>query len=141
MINYLLMKIFLLRIVLQKKTYQKSIHFQIEDYLTKKKLTFYNHSTDLCLAQLIGFVATRMDKQMHTCMILVDLQKELDTMEFFLKKWNILVSGHPWLNGLGPMFQTESFGFVLIMSFLRLEHWSKVYHKSLFLDRSFFYYM
>ena len=86
MINYLLMKIFLLRIVLQKKTYQKSIHFQIEDYLTKKKLNFYNHSTDLCLAQLIGFVATRMGKQMHICMILVDLQKEFDTMEFFLKK-------------------------------------------------------
>ena len=39
-----------------------------------------NHSTDLCLAQLIDFVATGMDKQMHTIMILVDLQKAFDTL-------------------------------------------------------------
>ena len=40
-----------------------------------------NHSTDLCLAQLIDFVATGMDKQMHTSMILVDLQKAFDTLD------------------------------------------------------------
>ena len=40
-----------------------------------------NHSTDLCLAQLIDFVATGMDKQMHTCVILVDLQKAFDTLD------------------------------------------------------------
>ena len=40
-----------------------------------------NHSTDLCLAQLIDFVATGMDKQMHTGMILVDLQKAFDTLD------------------------------------------------------------
>ena len=40
-----------------------------------------NHSTDLCPAQLIEFVATGMDKQMHTCMILVDLQKTSDTLD------------------------------------------------------------
>ena len=47
-----------------------------------------NHSTDLCLAQLIDFVATGMDKQMHTGMILVDLQKAFDTLdhEFSLEK-------------------------------------------------------
>ena len=39
-----------------------------------------NHSTDLCLAQLIDFVATGMDKQMHTG-ILVDLQKAFDTLD------------------------------------------------------------
>ena len=60
---------------------EKSIHFQIEDFLNKKKLIYMyqsgfrtNHSTDLCLAQLIDFVATGMGKQMHTGMILVDLQ-------------------------------------------------------------------
>ena len=36
------------------------------------------HSTDLCLAQLIDFVATGVDKQMHTGMILVDLLKALN---------------------------------------------------------------
>ena len=40
-----------------------------------------NHSTDLCLTQLTGFVSTDMDKPMHTGMILVDLQKAFDTLE------------------------------------------------------------
>ena len=40
-----------------------------------------NHSTDLCLAQLIDFVATGMGKQMHTVMMLVDLQKAFDTLD------------------------------------------------------------
>ena len=40
-----------------------------------------NHSTDLCLAQLIEFVATGMDKQINTVMILVDLQKAFDTLD------------------------------------------------------------
>ena len=40
-----------------------------------------NHSTDLCLAQLIDFVATGMDKQMYTGMILVDFQKAFDTVD------------------------------------------------------------
>ena len=47
-----------------------------------------NHSANLCLVQLIDFVATGMDKQMHTGMILVDLQKSFDTLdhEFLLEK-------------------------------------------------------
>ena len=40
-----------------------------------------NHSADLCLAQLIDFVATGMDKQIHTGMTLVDLQKAFDTLD------------------------------------------------------------
>ena len=40
-----------------------------------------NHSTDFCLAQLIDFVVTGMDKQMHTGIILVDLQKAFDTLD------------------------------------------------------------
>ena len=72
---------------LVSKIIEKSIHFQIEDFLNKKKLIYMyqsgfrtNHSTDLCLAQLIDFVATGMDKQMHTGMILVDLQEAFDTL-------------------------------------------------------------
>ena len=34
-----------------------------------------NHSTDYCPAQLIDFLRTGMDKQMHTNMILLDLQR------------------------------------------------------------------
>ena len=39
------------------------------------------HSTDLCLAQLIDFIATGMDKQMLTGMVLVDLQRAFDTLD------------------------------------------------------------
>ena len=72
---------------LVSKIIEKPIHFQIEDFLNKKKPIYIyqsgfrtNHSTDVCLAQLIGFVATGMDKQMHTGMILVDLQKAFDSL-------------------------------------------------------------
>ena len=73
---------------LVSKLIEKSIHFQIEDFLNKRKLIYMyqsgfrtNHSTDLCLAQLIDFVATGMDKQMYTGMILVDLQKAFYTLD------------------------------------------------------------
>ena len=65
---------------LVSKIIEISTHFQIEDFLDKKKLIYMyqsefrtNHSTDFCLAQFIDFVATGMDKQMHTGMTLVDL--------------------------------------------------------------------
>ena len=76
-------------LLLVSKIIEKSIHFQIEDFLNKKKLIYMyqsgfrtNHSTDLCLAQLIDFIATGMDKQTHTGMILVDLQKAFDTLDY-----------------------------------------------------------
>ena len=54
---------------LVSKIIKKPIQFEIEDFLNKKKLIYMyqsgfraNHSTDLCLAQLIDFVATGMDK-------------------------------------------------------------------------------
>ena len=73
---------------LVSKVIEKSIHFQIKDFLNKKNLIHIyqsgfrtNHSTDLCLAHLIDFVATVMDKQMHTGMILEDLQKTFDSLD------------------------------------------------------------
>ena len=73
---------------LVSKIIEKSINFQYEDFLNKKKLIYMyqsgfrtNHSTDLCLAQLVDFSATGMDKQMHTGIILVDLQKAFDTLD------------------------------------------------------------
>ena len=58
-----------------------------------------------CLSQLIDFVLTGMDKQMHTNMILVDLQKAFDTLDHgvLLEKMKYFVSG-----------QTENFLFVLM---------------------------
>ena len=40
-----------------------------------------DHLTEFCQAQLTDFVLTGMDKQMHTGMIVVDLQKAFDTLD------------------------------------------------------------
>ena len=73
---------------LVSKIIEKSIHFQIEDYLSQKKLIYMyqsafrtNYSTDLFLAQLPYFVSTGMDKQMHTGMALVNHEKAFDTLD------------------------------------------------------------
>ena len=76
----------------------------MEDFLNTKKRIYINHSgfrtnhsTDLCLAQLIDFVAIDMDKQMHTGMMLVEFQKAFDTLDHEVlleKKRNILVYRH-----------------------------------------------
>ena len=72
-------------LLLVSKIIEKSIHFWNEDYLNKKKLIYMcqsgfrrNHSTHSRLAQLIDFVLTDMDKQMHTGMILAGVQKVFD---------------------------------------------------------------
>ena len=39
------------------------------------------HSIDFCLAYLRDFILTGRDKQMHTSMILVDLQKAFHTLD------------------------------------------------------------
>ena len=76
---------------LVSKTIEKSIHFQIEDNLNKKKLIYMsqsgfstNHSKDffLDIFRQRHLTLTGMDKQIHTGIILADLL----TMEFFLKK-------------------------------------------------------
>ena len=79
---------FCISFLLVSKIMEKSIHFQIESYLNKKILIYMyqsgfrtNHSTDPCLDQLIDFVATGMDKQMHTSIMLVDFQKAFDTLD------------------------------------------------------------
>ena len=74
-----------LLLLLLPKIIEKSIQFQIEDHLNEKKLIYMyqsvsrtNHSADVCLLQLIDLILSGMDKQMHTCIIFVDLQKVFD---------------------------------------------------------------
>ena len=70
------------------KIIERSIHFQIEDYLNEKKLIYMyqsgfrtNHSINFSLAQLIDRLClAAMDKQMHTAMIFVGLKKAFDTL-------------------------------------------------------------
>ena len=48
---------------------------------------------------------------MDTIMVLVDLQKTFDTLDHgvLLEGVTYLVSGHPYLNGLSPIFQAKRF--------------------------------
>ena len=64
----------------------------IQDHLNEKKLIYMyqsgsrtNHSTDFCLLQSIYLILSGMDKQMHACIILVDLQ--------YFRPWS-----SPWKN-------------------------------------------
>ena len=83
-----------------------------------------NHSTEFCLAQLIDFVLTGMNKQTHTNMILVDLQEAFDTLDhgIFLERnetfWFPAICNYSW----STISQTKNFWFSLIMFFPRLEH-------------------
>ena len=69
---------------LVSKIIEKVILFQIKT-LKKKIIYMYqsgfrtNHSTNFCPAHLIDFALTGMDKRMDTNMMLVNLQKVLDT--------------------------------------------------------------
>ena len=85
-----------------------------------------NHSTDFCLAQLIDSVIPVMDEQMHTCMILVDLQKAFDTLDH-----GVLLEKMKYFG-----FRTSVIKW--FESYLSNRKWFESY---LFLDRSFFYYM
>ena len=113
------------------KIFEKSIHFQIEDYLNKKNIIYMyqsrfrrNHSTDLCLAQLIDFVATGMDKQMYTSMILEDLQKAFDTLDHgvLLEKMKYFCFWASVIKWFESYLSNGKFWVVLIMFFFRLEH-------------------
>ena len=81
-----------------------------------------NHSTDLCLDQLTDFLATVMDKQMHTGMVLVDFQKAFDTLHLGvhlekMKYFGFRTCGIKWFESY---LSNKKFWFVL-MFFLRLE--------------------
>ena len=71
---------------LVSKIIEKAILFQIKT-LKKKIIYMYqsgfrtNHSTNFCPAHLIDFALTGMDKRMDTNMMLVNLQKVLDTWD------------------------------------------------------------
>ena len=98
---------------------EKSIHIQIKDYLNKNKLIYMyqsgfrtNHSIDFCLAHLRDFILTGRDKQMHTSMILVDLQKAFHTLdhEALLEKvkyFEFRTTSIKWFNSY--LSETENF--------------------------------
>ena len=95
----------------------------MEDYPKKKKLIYMyqsgfgtNHSTEFCLAQLTDFVLTGMDKQMHTNMILVDIQKEsytldqegfLETIKYFGFRTSVIKWFESCLSDQGGSYKKE----------------------------------
>ena len=114
---------------LVSKIIEKSIHFQIENFLNKKKLIYMHQSgfrrtIQLCLAQLIDFVATGMDKQMHTGMLLVGLQKAFDTLDHGvllekMKYFGFQTSVTKWF---ASYLLNRKFWVSIIIFFLRLKY-------------------
>ena len=71
------------------KIIEKTIQIQTQENLDKNDLLYKyqsgfraNFSTDSCLAQLTDFMLRRVDKGFHTEMVLVDLQKAFDTLDY-----------------------------------------------------------
>ena len=71
------------------KIIEKTIQIQTQENLDKNDLLYKyqsgfraNFSTDSCLAQLTDFMLRRMDKGFYTEMVLVDLQKAFDTLDY-----------------------------------------------------------
>ena len=73
------------------------MHTQTQEYLDKHSLLYKfqsgfrkNFSTDFCLVQLSDYFINGKDKELHTGMILINLQEAFDTLDcwkgFFRKK-------------------------------------------------------
>ena len=84
-----------------------------------------------------------MDKQMHTGMILVELQKAFDALdhEVLLEKMKYFGFRASVIKWFESYLSNRKFLVCIDNVFLRLEHESAVYHKALFLDWYFFYFM
>ena len=88
----------------------------------------------------IDFVPAGMDKQIHTGMILIDLQKAFDTLDrgVLLKKmkyFGFRTMVIKWFESY-----LSNVMFLVFIDYVFSEA-GVLYHKALFLDRSFFYYM
>ena len=71
------------------KIFEKVVHIQTEKFLNDNKILFANqsgfrprHSTETCLTHLTDSILEGSDKGLHTGMILIDLQKAFDTINY-----------------------------------------------------------
>ena len=81
------------------KIFEKIIHDQTQNYLSKNKILYKfqsgfrsNYSTNSCLAYLTNIISEGFDTGLYTGMILIDLQKAFDTIDhinYYLRKWFI----------------------------------------------------
>ena len=86
----------------------------------------------------MDFVLTGMNKQMHTGMILVDFRKAFKILDqgVILEKMKCFGFQTSAIKCFEVYFSNRKY-----LICMRLEHSNPVYHKALFLDHSFFYYM
>ena len=68
------------------KVIEKSIHYQIQDYLQRNEMQYIyqsgfraNHSTDTCLSRLTDMILNSAENGKYPELILIDLQKVFDT--------------------------------------------------------------
>ena len=80
---------FWLKRSLISRVIEKSIHDQTQDYLDGKELLYIyqssfiaNRSTDTCLSRLTDITLNGTENEKYTEMILIDLQKSFDTLDY-----------------------------------------------------------
>ena len=71
------------------KIFEKVVHIQTEKFLNDNSILYVNqsgfrprHSTETCLTHLTDSILEGCDKGLHTGMILIDLQKAFDTINY-----------------------------------------------------------
>ena len=71
------------------KIFEKVVHIQTEKILNDNNILYVNqsgfrprHSTESCLTHLTDSILEGCDKGLHTGMILIDLQKAFDTINY-----------------------------------------------------------
>ena len=71
------------------KIFEKVVHDQMHAFLDENKILYKfqsgfrrNFSTDLCLSYLSNKIASGFESGLHTGMILIDLQKAFDTIDY-----------------------------------------------------------
>ena len=79
------------------KIFEKIVHDQTQKFLIDNNLLFKyqsgfrpNHSTNSCLTYLTNKILTGFDNGMVTGMILIDLQKAFDTIDYEILYKNFL---------------------------------------------------
>ena len=100
------------------KIFEKVVHIQTEKFLNDNKILFVNqsgfrprHSTETCLTHLTDSILEGCDKGLHTGMILIDLQKAFDTInyEILLEKMVFLRFSPPTIAWFKSYLTNRSF--------------------------------
>ena len=99
------------------KILEKAVYKQLEMYLSGNNLIYSlqsgfrgSYSTDTCLIYLTDYIRSQMAADNYTGMVLLDLQKALDTVDhdILCNKLRLWVFTLTLLNGLNHIYQIDN---------------------------------